>query len=249
MTGFIEALQFLTVIHYKKDKGVTDSQKLRYAKIYFPLIGALLGLVLIVIYKFIAPIFPEPLLSLFLVLTLILLTGALHLDGLADACDALGGGKNKEEILNIMRDSHKGTFGVLGLIIVVLFKITLLSLITPFFKTFGLFLMTTLSRYSMNIALSFFPYARKEGKAKIFFEHRRIIEFLLPTLITVILLGLTLNPLSVFLLLLVIAFTLIMTLAIQGKIDGVTGDILGALCELNEIIVLLSIFILTKFYP
>lgn len=244
MTVFLEALQFLTIIHLRK--GDFDIQKLSASKMYFPLVGTVLGILLIVLNNLISKIFPEPLLSLILVTVLIVLTGALHLDGLADTIDAFGGGRNKEDILRIMRDSSIGTFGVLALILVILLKISLISLMPHNLKNSGLFFMATLSRYSMNIGLHFFPYAREEGKAKIFFEEKKHGMFLLSTLITIFLLSLTLKWISFLILFVVIGFTLLINMVINEKINGLTGDTLGAVCELNEVLILFTIFLTKK---
>lgn len=247
MLGLLPALEFLTILPIRK-KNHTESEELWACTSYFPLIGAFLGLILIGLNNFLSILFPEPLLSLSLVITLIILTGALHLDGLADTFDAIFSGRDKEKMLIIMHDSHKGTFGVIGIITIILFKTGLLSLISLNFKNLGLFLMTTLSRYSMHLAITFFPYARTQGKAKIFFENISLKLFGLSTLITLLLLGITLNWISIAILFLLISFTLIASMMIKRLIGGLTGDTLGAMCELNEIIVLLSIFIFSKFY-
>lgn len=246
MNGFFKALQFLTILRCQKD---TTGRGLDYSTIYFPLIGAFLGIILIGLNNLLFILFPEPLLSLILVTTLAILTGALHLDGLADTFDAaLAGAKFKEERLAIMRDSHKGTFGVLILIVVILFKISLLSSVPLSFKDTGLFFMTFFSRYSIVLAISFFPYARQEGKAKIFFENRSYKNLFISTLIVLIILGLTFKWLNIVIYFLVIIFTLIMGEVTKRLFGGLTGDTLGAICELNEVVVLLSTFILAKVY-
>lgn len=238
MNGFLAALQFLTIIPLKQ-----DSQKLARATIFFPFVGAFLGILLILLNNCLFIIFPEPLISLTLVSFLLVVTGALHLDGLADTIDGLFGGKNKEERLSIMRDSHRGTFGALGLIIIILFKITLLSLIPRSFKNFALFIMPILSRYAMVLAISLFPYAREDGKAKIFFEQKKIKTLLLASLGTFFLLSLTLKWVGVLSLFLTFIFTLIIGIFIKRAIEGLTGDTLGAISELNEAFVLLFVFV------
>lgn len=245
MEGFLAALQFLTILPCVK---VTNNKGWVSSTMYFPIIGAFLGLILIGINKCLFILFPEPLPSLILVIILIILTGALHLDGLADTADAIFSGRDKEKMLAIMQDSHKGTFGVIGIITIILLKTSILSLIAVNLKNLGLFLMTLLSRYGMYLAITFFPYARPQGKAKIFFENRSLKMFGLSTLITLLLLGITLKWISIVILFLLIIFTLIISIAIKKMLGGLTGDTLGAICELNEIIVLLSIFIFSKFY-
>lgn len=168
MTGFLEALQFLTIFRLKSEKNATQL-KLAESQVYFPLVGACIGLILIAVNKSFSLVLPDALASLLLVIVLTILTGALHLDGLADTADALFSGKTREEKLLIMRDPHKGTFGILGLIIIILLKVDMLSQVPPALKNAGLFFMALFSRFSMNIAISFFPYARAEGKANVFF--------------------------------------------------------------------------------
>lgn len=243
MKEILGALQFLTIFRVKKAT-LLDAERFACSGLYFSLIGAVLGLVLICLNKFLGIVFPEPLLSLILVITLIILSGALHIDGLADTCDAVFSGKDKQGMLAIMRDSHKGTFGVLGIITVIMLKTYLLALLQGNFKNSGLFLMTVLSRYSMSLAIFLFPYARTEGKAKIFFENKTKKIFLLSTLVALVMSALTLKLMGLIILFLAIVFTLIIGSIIERKIGGVTGDTLGALSELNELLVLLSVFLL-----
>lgn len=236
MKRLLEALQFLTILQFKPQ---SDRRHLADSLVYFPLIGAFLGLILIVIHYCLKAIFPQNPLSLILVIALIILTRALHLDGLADTCDALFSSKDKAEMLSIMRDSHKGTFGVIAIVTLILLKVNLLALIPADLKNLNLFLMTVLSRYGMHLAIFFFPYARQEGKAGIFFENKNFKIFILSTLTTLLLLGVTLSWRSLAVFILVVIFTLTLCFMIKRKIGGLTGDTLGAVCELSELVVLL----------
>src|SRR3990167_5667288 len=186
MNGFLAALQFLTILRARKEADA-GAQQLASSTIYFPLVGAFLGIALIVLNKFLSAVFIEPLLSLILVAALIILTGALHLDGLADTFDALASGKTKEDKLTIMRDSHKGTFGVLSIVIDILFKVSAIASLSGGARNFGIFLMACTSRYNMSLAIISFPYARNEGKAKVFFENKNPGTFLKSTLLMLIL--------------------------------------------------------------
>lgn len=245
MNGLISALQFLTILRFKKES-LINAERLGSSPVYFPLVGAFLGLVLIILDKILFPLLPATLLSLILVFTLIILSGAMHIDGLADTFDALFSGKSKEEMLSIMREVHKGTFGVLAIIAAILFKVVLLSSIPLHLRTLSLLLMTVLSRYSMGLAIAFFPYARSEGKAKVFFEQRSLKTFILSTIITLLILALALRFISLIILFFVVIFTSSVSLLVKRKIGGFTGDGLGALSELNELIVLLSIFVFVR---
>lgn len=245
MPGLISALQFLTILRFKKE-GLINAESLGSSWVYFPLVGAFLGLVLITLDKILFPLLPATLLSLILVFTLIILSGAMHIDGLADTLDALFSGKGKEGMLSIMREVHKGTFGVLGIIAAVLFKVALLSSIPLHLRALSLLLMTVLSRYSMGLAIAFFPYARSEGKAKVFFEQKGLKAFMLSTIITLLILALIARFVSLIILFSVVIFTSSVSLIVKRKIGGLTGDGLGALSELNELLVLLSIFVFVR---
>lgn len=244
MVNFIEALQFLTILRFKKEKECC----LTSSAAYFPLAGACLGIILIGLNELTSRLFAEPLVNLILVSALIILTGGLHLDGLADTADALFSGKERQEKLFIMRDPRKGVFGVLGLIIIILFKINLLSEVPANLKITAIFLMLVSSRYSLNIGINFFPYARAQGKANIFFEKKTVKNFLLASLAILILTGLTLNPASFIILFLAVVFTFLIDLLIKRVLGGLTGDSLGAVCELNEIAVIIFMIILPRLF-
>ena len=126
MKKFLLALQFLTIIPVKM-KNIKEGD-LSSSVIYFPLIGLLLGLLLVGINKVLLILnFDQFIANIILVISLILLTGGIHIDGVADTADAFLSRKNREEMLVIMRDSHIGSMGALSLISVILLKIAFLS--------------------------------------------------------------------------------------------------------------------------
>lgn len=183
MTPFLLALQFLTIIPLKiKD---VKEDKLSKAMIYFPLAGLLLSLILVGInYLSLFLNFAQITSNIILVVSLIILTGGLHLDGLSDTADAIFSRKNKEEMLEIMRDSHIGVMGVLSLISILLLKIGFLSSISISAKTIALILMCVLSRWSLVFSMYLFPYARQEGKAGVFMRGINLKIFILASLFT-----------------------------------------------------------------
>lgn len=245
MRGFLTALQFLTLI--RLDRSQADAKALAASTIYFPLVGALLGLMLICLNEALSLVFPSGITSVMLVAGLAILTGGLHLDGLADTFDALAAGKDREKKLNIMRDSHKGTFGVLALVVVILLKAGLVSSLPTGFKNLGLFLMTMVSRYSFDLSFFTSSYAREAGKAKVFFEGANARAFFISSLVTLVLIVLTRRPMvGLAVLFLSAIFTLAINKRIKKAIGGLTGDTLGALCELNEVCSLLLIFVISQ---
>lgn len=246
MKGFLYALQFLTIFP-PAAKSVVDKSKLSRSTLYFPLIGLFLGLILVATNKLLSLLPLEQLLvNVILVTLLIILTGALHLDGLADTFDALFSRKSRPEMLKIMRDSHIGAMGGLSLICIILLKLSLLGSLNAEVMNVSLISMCLLGRYSLVLAMFSFPYAREEGKAKIFTEAMSLKVFSLASVISLsCILGLWgLKGLIIFMA--AVLFTIFAGKLITKKIGGMTGDTLGAINELTEVFVLLNMLILTK---
>jgi len=245
MRGFISAIQFLTIIPIGTRMAISP-RRLSSATTYFPLVGLLLGLILVGINSFLSAMMVDPfLIKVVLIILLIILTGGLHLDGLADTVDAFGSRKSRTDILKIMRDSHIGTMGVLGLVSVILLKIALLNAINPKVLNISLVLMCILSRYSLVLSLYLFRYGRQEGKAKVFAKNTTPRIFIIATIMTLFfaIVILKLTGFAIFILTAIFAF--LIGLFVLKRIAGITGDTLGATNELTEIFVLMLILIST----
>lgn len=245
ITGFLLALQFLTIIPVKVK--YVDERKIAKAMIYFPLIGLLLGLALIAINNLLLNLnFPGFPTNIILVISLIALTGGIHLDGLADTADALLSRKGKEEMLAIMRDSHIGVMGVLSLISIILLKIAFLSSISIPLKITSLLLMCILSRWSLVLTMFLFPYARQEGKAKVFMQGINLKILILSTIIALAFSFAIWRIKGILVLLIITMSSFILGKFINSKIGGITGDTLGAINELLEIVTLVTISIMGR---
>lgn len=248
MRGFLLALQFLTIIPIGARLSI-DKNKLHQVVVYFPLVGLLLGLILSGVSSLLSLIPLEKFLTnAILVILLIILTGGLHLDGLADTFDALSSGKRKPEMLEIMRDSHIGTMGALSLIGIILIKVALLSSLDSGVMNVSLILMCLLSRYSLVFSMFLFPYAREEGKAKVFIEGVNLKVFSRATLVSLLISILLLKLKGLIVFIMVLVFVFLVGKVIAGKIGGMTGDTLGAINELTEPLILLTILILTRLW-
>ena len=243
IASFLSALQFLTVIPIKLKE--TNEQKMADSMVYFPLVGLLLGLFLIGVNALLSFFnFPSLAMNVITVITLIFITGGLHLDGLSDTADAFLSGRPGEQMLEIMRDSRTGVMGVLSLISVILLKIILLFSISGSLESGALILMCSLSRWSAVAAVFFFPYARQEGKAGAFIKGMNLKIFILSAIVAIICASFTWQIRGIFVLLIVTGFSYAAGKFSTKKIGGITGDTLGATIELAEIITLLSVFIL-----
>ncbi|MBU1122834.1 MAG: adenosylcobinamide-GDP ribazoletransferase [Candidatus Omnitrophota bacterium] len=236
MKHFLIALQFLTTIPIKIKPSL---DKIPQSLIYFPAVGLFLGAILTIFNILLTGIhLPAFLVNVILVVSLIILTGSLHLDGLADTFDAFLSGKPKSEMLKIMRDSHIGTMGVLSLISVILLKIGLLGSLNPAAKNGSLLLMCVLSRYVLVFSIFKFPYARETGKAKIFFNNITIKTLSLSSLISLILAVILLKIKGIILFFMLLIFVFLLGKFITKKIGGLTGDSLGAITEITEVFIL-----------
>lgn len=220
------------------------------AVVFWPFAGWLTGTVTAGIFlglSFILPSLPALVLAL---ITRLLLTGALHEDGLADLCDGFGGGRDKESVLRIMKDSHIGTYGVIGLICYYLLVISLLASLPLHLIPVAIVAADPFSKFCASQLVNLLPYARPEGaKNKICYPKMSLPQFALNLFFGCIpmvpmLLCAPITSLSVIFPL--IALFGLITL-MRRRIGGYTGDCCGAtflICEatmLAGICVIISI--------
>jgi len=170
---FFSALTFLTPV--RVPAGWRGGEKhLRGAPVFFPVIGALIGGVAAAIVfgvDHILPLFPSSVIG---VLVLVGASAGLHMDGLADTADGLLSSRPRERVLEIMRDSHIGTMGVLAVVAVLLLKVSLLTSIAEPDRWRLVLLAPVAGRCGLLMVMSLFPYARTEGGlATIFRSSRR----------------------------------------------------------------------------
>ncbi|MDD5108952.1 MAG: adenosylcobinamide-GDP ribazoletransferase [Candidatus Omnitrophica bacterium] len=238
MSSFLLAMQFLTILPLEIKK--FNQVKIAKSLIYFPVVGLFLGLILTGINMLLTALGIFPLtVNIILVVVLIILTGGMHLDGLSDTADAFLSGKEKEEMLTIMRDSHTGVMGVLSLISIILLKTGLLLSVSVVLKPAALILMCVLGRWSAVFCMYLFPYARQEGKAKLFIEGINLKIFIISSIVVIICVSVVLSIAGLAILLTISGCIYLIGKSICKKIEGITGDTLGALIELTEVATLL----------
>ena len=163
--AFLLAVQFMTRLPLGNDRLYSAERFLR-SRAHYPLIGLLIGGFCAAVFWAASVLF-DPLLAILLAVAAgIVLSGALHEDGLADVCDGLGGGSNREDALEIMKDSRLGTYGVLGLVLVLGAKILALSELPLPLVPWALIAGHSVSRAALLCIICCEPYARTEGTAK-----------------------------------------------------------------------------------
>jgi adenosylcobinamide-GDP ribazoletransferase len=239
MSSFLLAVQFLTTLPLKIIN--FSDKKMAWALVYFPLVGLFLGSILLGLNTLLSSLgISSAVVNIILVIVLIILTGGMHLDGLADTADAFLSGKAKKEMLEIMRDSHIGVMGVLALISIILLKVGLLSSLNVAAKPAALMLMCILSRWSVVLIIYLFPYARQEGKAKLFIQGMNFKIFILSTITVIICSFWVWQIQGLIALFIVVLSAYVIGKFVSRKIGGATGDTLGATIELMEIATLLT---------
>ncbi|MFC1964338.1 adenosylcobinamide-GDP ribazoletransferase [Chloroflexota bacterium] len=246
--SFLAALQFLTSIPLP-GRHEPRPEELARAAPYFPLIGLIIGLILVGLYWLLKLIFPPAVVNALILAALVIITGALHLEGFADTCDGIAGHKSVEERWRVMRDSRAGAFGVIGVVLLIMVKYVALSGIPPSRMMLTLLFMPVVSRWVMVYAIFIYPYARPSGLGKVFKEGVRWPGFTAATVIT-FLLALVLIPVFGLVGPALIIGIWLLTAAVatyfKSKFDGLTGDTYGAVNEVAETGVLLLVVLLAR---
>lgn len=212
--------------------------------IFAPVVGLIIGGILFGSYKLLILFFPIPLVVVFNVFIYIAITGGLHLDGLADTFDGIFSGRSKDRILEIMKDSRIGTFGVLALIAIIISDIVLISYINTNAIPYVFLLMPVAGRIGSFISAGISKYAKEDGLGKSFIDFCGNKELIIGIVISFIIFYIFLGLKGVNIVFLTHITALILTYFFTRKINGATGDILGAICELNQFAFLLIVYFL-----
>ncbi|MDI6758117.1 MAG: adenosylcobinamide-GDP ribazoletransferase [Candidatus Omnitrophota bacterium] len=241
MKYLLIAFQFLTILSFRAAGEIKDKD---YGKslAYFPVVGMVIGIILSAI-ALRCGFLPKQVLAAVVLIFSVFFTGALHLDGFADTCDGFYGVRPKEEILRIMRDARAGVMAVIGVALLLLLKFSLISSMPKNILWRSLIMMCCLSRWA-QAGSCLLPYSRNEGKAELFIKYARkkdiIIGGVFAIIVSCVLFGL--KGALIFFVSLVPALLFIR--CAKSKINGMTGDTIGAINEITEASALFSVFIL-----
>lgn len=235
MNNLLAALMFFTRLPFWRICTV-PSECFRHVVSYWSLCGWLTGGVMALSFWVFSTWFPLPVAVLLALCTRLFLTGALHEDGLADFFDGFGGGRDRESILRIMKDSHIGSYGVLGLILYYLLSFSLLVSLPAPVIPWVLCVADPFCKFVCSFMLLFLPYARKEeeSKAKVVYTRMSLSEWIANAAGG--LLPLLLLPLSYWGML---CFPCVLFIGLgwllKRRLGGYTGDCCGALFLLCEL--------------
>jgi adenosylcobinamide-GDP ribazoletransferase len=240
MGSFITAFRTLTIIPLPGKDTPVFSRSL----VIFPVVGAFIALCeygIMIAGEHSLPKFPV-VTAFFMVLAGVLLTGAIHCDGLADFCDGFFGGKTKDQILSIMKDPRTGSFGVVALIMDLGFRFLACYILISGKAFFVIAFSLVISRTMQSFCIAFLPYARNDGGTAAPFFGTKSLKWIAASVCVV-----SYFISSMFSGFLVsgmffgagIVVTAIFCMFCFKKINGVTGDCIGACSEFVETCILI----------
>ncbi len=251
----LAALTFFTRLPFWRIREIPAGAFKRVVPLW-PLVGWLTGGLMALTLWLASQVMPLTLAWILALVVRLLLTGALHEDGLADFIDGLGGGTSRERRLAIMKDSHIGTYGVIGLVVYFALMLQLPSVISRDTLILVVLFGDAWAKCCAAQLINLLPYARTEEEAKNKTVYNRmkwheVLVCLLAGLAPVVVLTLVLHwlPLCLCWLLLVpVAVMLLLALLMKRKIQGYTGDCCGATFLLCELSLYLSVLIAFSFW-
>ncbi|MBN2166815.1 MAG: adenosylcobinamide-GDP ribazoletransferase [Marinilabiliaceae bacterium] len=239
------ALGFFTRIPCKYEYSQTGLNK---SNRYFPIIGMVVGLIAGAVFFGANEILPKSVAILLSMITTILVTGAFHEDGFADVCDGFGGGWTKVRILDIMKDSRIGAYGVTGLIGILSLKFILLYEISNDQIISTLIIGHTISRGMAVWTMKSLIYVRDDetSKVKPIAKQLNVKDFLIASMFSLASLFLYKSFYILLLFIPLLITKLWLEKWFKKWIGGYTGDCLGTLQQVSEIVIYLSILIINQ---
>ncbi len=244
-SSFLLMIQFFTRIPVNL-KLSCENEDFKTGSIFLPMVGLIIGAIQWGVYKAFIEILPSNVVAVLVILAGVLLTGALHIDGLGDTCDGFFAFKGNEKIIEIMKDSRIGTYACIATIMNFLFRYALLTYIAPEFSI-AIVVVPAISRVCTVFISCIGNTAKSTGTGNFFIGNIGKKEFFISIIMTSGILSLIMYWKYVMILILLgIIFTFIFNLFCKNKIGGLTGDTLGASNELNEILALIIIAAIVK---
>lgn len=206
----------------------------------WPLVGWLTGSVAAGVYFVATLVFPPLLAAVLALAARMMLTGALHEDGLADFFDGFGAGGDRQRILAIMKDSHIGTYGVLAIVFYSLLAATAIASLPIGLGWIVILCADPWSKFCASQIINFLPYARnvEDAKIKTIYQRFSLQSWIIAFAIAI--LPIVLMPLYMYLTYLApVCASVCIILFLRHKLDGYTGDCCGACFLLSELSFLL----------
>lgn len=233
----LTAIRFLTIVPMPRPRNETVEHMVRAAAFY-PLVGALLGGALAGIAYASALVWPPGTVAAIVVVGWAVLTGGLHLDGLADVADGLGGGYTPARRLEIMKDVHVGAFGAVAVVCVLALKIGFAGALGEGRLLKALVVAPTLGRLAQVGLIAAFPPARRDGMAATFKQHLRPVDMAAAAATGLVVVFVVYGVWGPVLLGGVAVVGAAAGAVVSRLLGGLTGDVYGAFCEAAEVLAL-----------
>ncbi len=245
---FFTALMFFTRIPCPKWVDHSEEYLNKSSK-YFPVVGILVGSISAAVYYLCQLVLPTDIALIVSIVASILATGAFHEDGFADVCDGFGGGWTKEKILLIMKDSRLGTFGVVGVGLILLLKWSVLKYFSADVVVMTLISGHAISRLNAVSLIYTDEYARDDdsGKSKPLATKISLGELCFAMLFGLLPLVLFRDYYIALSLLPLLLVRWYFSRYFKKWIGGYTGDCLGAVQQVSEVIFYLSLVLIFKY--
>jgi len=242
--GLILALQFFTRIPINVSVGFNE-KNIRYSVFFLPLVGAVVGGLGGLAFYLLRP-YNKLIASFIALLITIILTGGLHIDGLSDTFDGFLSNRDREETLKIMQDSRIGAFGVLSIVLLLIFKLILIISIES--VPLAITLSFANSRLVLGLIISNKKVAKPTGLGNLFHNSNPKEIILISAIIYLIAIVSLDIKYTIPLIVNILAAEYISRISYK-KIGGLTGDVYGAIIEIGDIVSLLSFwFVMENLY-
>ncbi len=235
MNSIVIAFQLLTIIpipyHF-----IASDKEFANSCLYYPLVGLFIGFLLLLIASLMLQTMPLNIVAVFILIIWVLLSGALHLDGLADCADAwVGGLGNRERSLAIMKDPASGPVAVVALILLLLLKWALIKYLLEQELFLILLFTPAIGRLAILILMLTTSYVRPSGMAETIIKHFPSIA---AKRLSIVVLLVALYFVGLQAVILMLGLLWLIAFQANKRLGGVTGDVYGASVELVEITVL-----------
>ncbi len=240
---FLTALRFLTIIPLPWRREVSPEEVGRSTG-YFPVVGIIIGLILAGLNWLFSLLLPSAVVNGLLIVSIAVISGALHLDGFVDTCDGIAGHKTVEDRWRVMHDSRAGAFGIVGVILLLLVKYVSLNSVPENLLMVTLILMPVVSRWAMVYTVFAYPYARPAGLGKIFKQEASWQRFTVATLIALAVAAILARLAGLVIMISIWVIVVGMAAYLKRKFSGLTGDTYGAINEVTEVCVLILVCLL-----
>jgi adenosylcobinamide-GDP ribazoletransferase len=239
MRRLLAALRFLTILPVPGTWG-TAEEDLAGSVPWFPVVGLLLA-ALAAAAAWALSAAPPMVAAAAVVVLLLGFSGCLHIDGLADTADGLLSSRPRERALEIMKDSHAGVMGVTSIVCVVLLKFAALASLPAGEFWRAVLLMPLAGRTALVVHMAILPYARPGGLGDVFYRRRPRWAAVWAAILLAVVAWNVLGWRGVIVWSACLAAALAFSAYVYRRIGGATGDTLGAVCEILEVVPALTL--------